>query len=152
MYSFESEQIIRQLEPRQGAYFYLEIPSEVVERFEKKRHTRLICSLNEQVEFPCGLNHLGNGNYFIIISKKNLEKSGLGLGEPTSFSIYPDPNPLGVEIPEVLNVLMDQDSRIKEGFEALTDGKKRSLIHSIRKIKNIDLQVEKTYDFFKIAK
>ena len=64
-----------------------------------------------------------------------------------SFEIYEDPNPLGVEVPEVLDVLLVQDDQLKAIYDKLTDGKKRSLIYSINKVKNVDLQVEKITTF-----
>jgi len=50
-------------------------------------------------------------------------------------------------VPEILEVLIEQDADAKEKYEKLTDGKKRSLIYSIIKVKNIDLQVEKILNF-----
>ena len=69
------------------------------------------------------------------------------LGDEVSFEIYEDPNPLGVEVPEVLDVLLVQDDQLKAIYDKLTDGKKRSLIYSINKVKNVDLQVEKITTF-----
>ena len=63
------------------------------------------------------------------------------------FLLEVDPNPLGVEEPEVLTVLLDQDSMAKEQYDQLTDGKKRSLIFSLLKTKNIDLQIHKILQF-----
>ena len=63
------------------------------------------------------------------------------------FLLEVDPNPLGVEEPEVLTVLLNQDSMAKEQYDQLTDGKKRSLIFSLLKTKNIDFQVHKILQF-----
>ena len=46
-------------------------------------------------------------------------------------------------MPEVLEVLLEQDKELSNKFESLSMGKKRHVIHSIIKIKNIDKQVEK---------
>ena len=48
---------------------------------------------------------------------------------------------------EVLTVLIDQDPVAKDRFEALTDGKKRSLIHTINRIKSLDKQVQTALTF-----
>ena len=144
---FTFQQSIRQLEKRKGGYFYLIIDSETVEQFDKKRAARLKCVIDQKVSFSCGLNHLGDGNFFIIVATRLLKTLQKELGDVVDFEIFDDPNPLGVEIPETLQVLLDQDEEAKVTFDRLTDGKKRSLIYRIKPIKNIDTQIQKTLQF-----
>jgi hypothetical protein len=148
---FKFEQILGQLEKRKGGYYYLKIDSEIVNQFENMRHTRLICILENKLSFQCGLNHFGDGNFFIIISSKNLETIGKNLGDLICFELIKDPNPLGVDMPEVLESIIEQDQELKEKYEKLTFGKKRSIIHQINKIKNIDLQISKTINLITTA-
>ena len=89
---------------------------------------------------------MGDGNFFIILSKKNLKALGKELNAEVSFQIFEDPNPLGVKVPEVLQVLLDQAPDTKALYDELTDGKKRSLIYTIKPIKNLDLQVKKVLE------
>lgn len=140
-------QPILQLEKRKGGYFYFKIDAETVNKFEKGRATRLKCDIEGKVSFSCGLNHLGDGNFFIIVATKHLKKLGKELNDKVNFEIYEDPNPLGVEVPEVLTVLLSQEPELKTKYDAITDGKKRSLIYSINKIKDIDTQVQKSISF-----
>ena len=140
---YPRQQVVQQLEARKGGYFYFEIPAAFVETLTRQRKTRLICTLDQHLTYPCGLNHLGNGDYFIILSKSNLKQLNKDLGSLVELSLVEDPNPLGVEIPEVLQVLLEQDTLLKRKFEALTDGKKRGVIHQINRIKNMDLQISR---------
>ncbi|MFD1256470.1 DUF1905 domain-containing protein [Mucilaginibacter terrae] len=142
-----STQIIKQLEKRKGGYYYLIIEADIVNVFEKKRHTRLICTIDDQLTYSCGLNHLGDGNFFIILSGKNFKKLNKQLGDPITYEIKEDPNPLGIEIPEVLEAFLTQDEEAQSIFNNLTDGKKRSIIHTINKIKDIDKQVQSIWKF-----
>jgi hypothetical protein len=144
---FEDEQPIGQLEKIKGGYYYLKIEAEIINQFEKKRHTRMICHLDKKISFRCGLNHLGDGNFFIIVSGKNLEQLNKKLGNTIHFKIEEDPDQLGVEIPEVLIALLEQDEALKMIYDKITDGKKRSLIYSISKTKNIDKQVNEISAF-----
>lgn len=146
MNKYKSEQVIGQLEKRKGGYFFLTIDAEIVIQFENKRQTRLICKLDSKLSFQCGLNHLGNGNFFIILSTKNLEIIGKKLGDRIKFEITIDPNPLGVDMPEVLETILEQDYKLKEKFIKLSLGKQRNVIHQMNKIKNIDLQIKKTIE------
>ncbi len=142
MQTFQDEQIIEQLEKRKGGYFYLTIPAEVVNLFENKRHTRLICTIDNHFAFQCGLNHLGDGNFFIIIGSQKMKEIGRKLGDKVRFEIKEDPNALGVDIPEVLEAVLEQDEELKSIFDNLSLGKQRSVIFAIQKIKNIDKQIE----------
>lgn len=141
------QQPIRQLEKRKGGYYYLIIPAEEVQQLSRQRATRLIVDIDQKVQLRCGLNHLGDGNFFVIIASRYLKQLQKNLGDTVHFEVSEDPNPLGVDMPEVLSVLLEQDQDAKATFEQLTDGKKRSLIFSIQKIKDVDRQVKKAMDF-----
>jgi hypothetical protein len=147
MDTYCSQQAIKQLEKRKGGYFYLEIDAGIVNQLERKRSTRIICTLDDRISYRCGLNHLGDGNFFIIIATKYLKKLGKVLGDHVKYSIEKDPDQLGVAIPEVLSVFLSQEDDYKAVFEKLTDGKKRSLIYTITKVKDIDKQVDNIMAF-----
>lgn len=151
MKEFTGKQKIGQLEKRKGGYYFLKIDAEIINQFENKRRTRFICNLDDSLEFRCGLNHLGDGNFFIILSKKNLDKVGKQLGDIMEFELKEDPNPLGVEMPETLEVLLEQDSLLKEIFQKLTLGKRRSIIHQMNKIKDIDKQISRSIELIQTA-
>ena len=82
---------------------------------------------------------MGDGDYFVIVAKKLLEQAELSLGDEAEFSIYEDPDSLGVSVPETLDALLAQDEELRARYEGLSDGKKRSLIFGIQKVKDIDL-------------
>ena len=147
MKSYKNKQHIKQLEKRKGGYFYLQINADIINQFSRKRATRMVCTINDVVSYRCGLNHLGDGNFYIIVAGKYLKTLNKELDEEVTFLIEEDPDQLGVEIPDVLIALLEQDFELKTVYEKLTDGKKRSLIYSFNKIKNIDRQVSIITDF-----
>ena len=140
---YKSSQIIEQLEKRKGGYFFLKIDAETVNQFQNKRQTRFLCTLDGTLTFQCGLNHLGDGIFFIILSTKNLQTVGKSTGDKIAFELKEDPNPLGVEMPEVLVAVLEDDEALKQIFEHLTSGKKRNIIHSVNRIKDLDKQIYK---------
>ncbi|TAD86928.1 MAG: DUF1905 domain-containing protein [Bacteroidetes bacterium] len=146
MKTYKIEKIIGQLEKRKGGYFFLKVDAQIVETFKNKRNTRLICKLDNILSFQCGLNHLGDGNFFIIVSTKNLKAINRKVGETIQFEIKEDPNPLGIDIPETIEVLLEQDPELKDKFHKFTDGKKRSIIVQTSKIKDIDKQIARTIE------
>ena len=92
---------------------------------------------------------MGDGNFFIIISTKNLKSIQKQTGETIQFEIKEDPNPLGMDIPKTIEILLEQDKELKEIFSKLTDGKKRSIIVQTSKIKDIDKQISKTIELIR---
>lgn len=138
---YTSEQTIGQLEKRKGGYFFLKIEADIINQFKNKRQTRFLCTLENSLTFQCGLNHLGDGNFFIILSGKNLQAVNKKLGDTICFELNEDPNPLGVDMPEVLEAVLEQDDTVKANFESLTLGQKRSVIFALNKIKDIDKQI-----------
>lgn len=147
MTKFRFKQVIQQLEKRKGGYFYLRVAADIVNQFEKKKATRLLCTLDDQITLQCGLNSYGDGSFYIIIATRHINALQKNLGDEISFEITEDPNPLGVEMPEVLEALIEQDEDAKSIFDKLTDGKKRSLIYTINRVKNIDRKVELSLEF-----
>jgi len=147
MMRFESSQYIRKLVPKKGGYFYLWLAAETVEQFSKGKKTRLICLIDGEVPFSCGLNHTGDGNFYVIVASRVMKKLKKQEGDSVTFVLTENPNPLGVEVPEVLLAVLEEEPKLKEQFEGFTDGKKRSLIYSFNRIKNIDRQIEIIYDF-----
>lgn len=147
MKTFQGKQTIKQLEKRKGGYYYLKLDAEIINQFSNKRATRIICTIDANVSYRCGLNHLGDGNFYVIVAGKYLEKLNKELGEEVDYRIDEDPDQLGVDMPEVLTVFLAQDSDSKAIFDKLTDGKKRSLIYSFVKLKDIDKQVKIINDF-----
>ena len=147
MKTFTGKQTLNQLDPRKGGYFYLVIQADLVNQLSQKRATRLVCTIDDRISLRCGLNHLGDGNFYIIIAKRHFEKLNKHIGESVAYSIHEDPDQLGVDVPEVLSVLLEQDPEARAIYEKLTDGRKRTLIYSFNRIKDIDKQVKKIIDF-----
>ncbi len=141
---YKNSQLLKQLEKRKGGYYFLTINAEVVNEFKNGKHTRFVCNVDKILAFSCGLNHLGNGNFFIILATRNVKSISKRAGDMVSFESREDPNPLGVKLPEVLTALLEQDESLKQKFDNLTSGKKRSLVHAISRIKDLDKQVAKT--------
>ncbi|MGH1385554.1 DUF1905 domain-containing protein [Kordia sp.] len=132
---------------KSGSYYHLVVSADIVNQYEKKRATRLICTIDDKVRLQCGLNHLGNGDFYIMLAKKYIKEIGKEAGETISYKLELDPNPLGVAIPEVLEVFLAQDPDGEAIFNKLTDGRKRTLIFSVLRIKNVDKQVETILKF-----
>lgn len=142
-FRFEAKMLLEQLDKRKGGYTYLRIDAMVVDRLSQKNRTRLLCTIDQQLTIHCGLNHLGDGNFFIILGARYLKSLKKKAGDEIHFVIREDPDPLGAPMPEVLEVLLEQEPALKAQFDAFTPGKKRMVIHGILHSKDIDKQVHK---------
>lgn len=147
MKTIKGDWVIHQLEKRKGGYYFLKIAADIVDQFENKRHTRFQCIIDNAITFPCGLNHLGDGNFFIILSSKNIKALKKTIGDSVFVELSEHPSPLGVDMPPVLEALLAQDDDLNRIFESFTLGKKRTVIHYIDKVKDIDKQVQKLIQF-----
>jgi hypothetical protein len=132
---------IQKLPAQRGGYFYITVSATLVQQFSKGKKQRLVCTINNALTLNCGVNPLGNGDYFIIVAAKHIKNLQLELGDSVNVVLQEDDNPLGVAMPEVIAALLEQDEVLHQKFSALTDGKKRSVIFAIHRIKNIDIQI-----------
>lgn len=85
------KQVIAQLEKRKGGYYYIVVPAQTANQFSNKHKTRLVCTLDKHLRLQCGLNHLGDGNFFIIISTRNLKQLNKKTGEEILVQLEEDP-------------------------------------------------------------
>lgn len=134
---------------KRGSFYHLEVSAAIVNQYEKKRATRLICTIDNKVKLRCGLSHLGNGNFYIMLAKRYVQELEKDVGELVTYQLEEDSNPLGVDIPEVLEAFLAQDEDGKQIFDKFTDGRKRTLIFKVLRIKDIDKQVETIINFLK---
>lgn len=139
--SFKSR--IETLPANRNGYAYFEVSKLIVEKLPEKHKTRVICEIDQTLSFQCGFSHLGNGNFYIILSKPKLKKIKKSEGDAIEVNLKVDPNKLGAEIPESILILIEQDEYLKSKFYSLTDGQKRNVIRYVTDTKNIDKQVER---------
>jgi len=140
---------LEMLDPMRGGYRCVMYDKAMIDTFPKKSKTRIILDIDDgNIQIQAGIQSFGGGKYFSMIGKTKLGGHTYEQGQAISVTVYLDPNPLGVEIPEVVEALLEQDQLIKRTWEKLTDGRKRTICHTVYRIKNIDKQVDKCLEFF----
>jgi Bacteriocin-protection, YdeI or OmpD-Associated/Domain of unknown function (DUF1905) len=105
---------------------------------------RVVCVLNESMTLHAAIMPHGKG-WVISMNKTNLKKLGLKVGSPVQVNMRQDTSEFGLPMPEELSEVLEQDSLAKSYFDALTAGKKRSLIHIVSGVKNIDKRIERAF-------
>lgn len=122
---------------------HLTVPAAIAQIFLDEGRRRVVCRLNDTVEFQCALMPKGDGNCFININKKLRDKLGLKLGMPVHASLRPDESEYGLPMPEELQELLRQDEAGDALFHALTPGKQRSLLYIAGSPKTSDTRLRR---------
>lgn len=121
---------------------YLFIPEKIVKK-AGGIGTRLLCTVNSEKPYQCGMVSLGNGTAYISINKKRLKDAGLTKGDEVQVSLEPDTSEYGMEVPDELQELFKQDSVGFKRFEGLTPGKQRYIINYVATVKSPQLRVDR---------
>ena len=124
-------------------YFHIVLPKAVAEKFLKQKVTRVVCNLNNTLEFQCGILSAGNGVHFININKKIRDALKLKEGTKVSSTISEDKSEYGLPMPEELEAALTQDDEGNEYFHALTPGKQRTLLYIVGHPKNVDARIKR---------
>ena len=122
-------------------HFHIMVPDDVAKNFIHGNDRRVICTLNDKVEFQCALMPAGNGLYFINLNKKIRDTLGLSLNNKVEVSLQKDETEYGLPMPEELAELMKMDEAGYKIFHSLTPGKQRTMLHFIGTPKNTDIRI-----------
>lgn len=118
------------------------VPFEVAEKFIEGEQRRVKCSINDLATINCGL--MPFQDYWYILVNQNLQKElNLELGDEVDISLEKDQSKYGMDMPEELMALLDQDPLADQFFHHLTPGKQRNLIYIVSKVKNTDSRINK---------
>ena len=103
----------------------------------------MICSINQKIKFPAAL--LKSRDYwFVLVNKSNRDNANIEEGQKIEVALEKDHSEYGHEMPEELQVLLDQDEKGSTHFFALTKGKQRALIYLVGKVKNSNSRLNKS--------
>lgn len=118
-----------------------EIVSEEIINVQENR--RVVCTINNSLSFQCALMPKGDGTYFILLNKANLNKLKLQLGDTVDIQLKKDESEYGLPMPEEMAEVLYSDPEGDELFHALTPGKQRNLLYIVNKVKSPDLRIHK---------
>ena len=122
---------------------YITVASNVVAKLGGTMNVRLLCAINNAAAFQCGLVALGEGAAYISINNKRIKQLGLKEGDIVHIALEKDISEYGMEMPDALTALLEQDYKGMICFQNLTAGKQRYIIHHISAVKNPQLRVDR---------
>jgi hypothetical protein len=125
----------------ESGWHYIPVLWKLGEKFPKNGGTRrVLCTINGVETFPCALMPY-DGEFTIVVNKERRKKLGIVTGDKISVEIAADESEHGMPMPEELEEVLAQDPEGQTAFEAMTPGKRRSMMFYIGKIKDIDLRI-----------
>ena len=139
MDSIKFKSVIFRLEYLLGVH-YIEIPRRVMLNFSGKR---IICHVNNELSFQCGIVSLSNEKGYITVNNKRMKQLKLALGDAVSVRLEIDNSQYGMEVPSELTELLDQDKIGKKRFELLTPGIQRYIIYYVSQVKNSQKRIDR---------
>ena len=121
------------------------IPDTIATPFYEGGHKRVqIKAFFEENNYSFhGALHLVKGVFMISFGKRYQKELGVFPSDIFELQFFEDHTKYGVEMPEEFQAVLDSDLEGAQFFEALTDGRKRSLIYYILRFKNAQTRVDK---------
>lgn len=125
------------------------LPPNVIAKLPKGR-IRVEGTINN-APFALAVQNLKDGSRYFSIGAPLRRAAKIKLGDKVNvrFTLI-DPDKL--DIPEELEAVLEQDKDGKEAWDKLTTGYKRSLIHYITAVKNVDSRIKRAIDLVNRAK
>lgn len=121
--------------------YHISVPEVVAKSFLDEGQKRVVCRLNDQVEFQCALMPRGDGSWFINLNKKIRDTLGLKLGESVQVSLSKDESTYGLPMPEEFEAVLQSDEEGNQLFHALTPGKQRTMLYFVGNHKKSDTRI-----------
>jgi len=126
-----------------GNMRYLLVPNEMVQALGGSFSIRLWCTANEQVKWQTGLVALGNGDAYISLNAQRLKQLKAKVGDEVNIALVKDESEYGLDLPEELKELLEQDSEGHQRFHQLAPGKQRFIIRFVTGVKSSNLRVDR---------
>lgn len=105
--------------------------------------TRLMVSINKHKPFHGGMVALGEGAAYITVNKSRMREFGVDLGDEVSVTLELDQSKYGMEMPEELETLLEQDEEGALRFENITPGQQRYIIHYVSQVKSSQKRIDR---------
>ncbi len=122
--------------------YHIPIADNISSQMMDENHRRVLVWIKGEGPFHMAL--MKAKEYWYILVNQTL-RSRFNLDEKTTFTVKidRDHSEYGHEMPEELQVLMDQDEEGASYFQSLTPGKQRMMVYTVTKVKNPESRMKK---------
>lgn len=130
--------------------YLLIIPQDIIESINAKGRIRVEGTMNG-APFALAIQNLKTGEKYFSVSAALRRAAKIQLSVPVEVKFHlVDPDKL--DIPEELTAVLEEDPEGKAIFDEMTTGMKRSLVHYITSVKNVDSRIKRALELIEKAK
>lgn len=122
---------------------HFRIPSSIAKRFIEGNNRRVVCRLNASAEFQCAILHRGDNLYLITVNQSLRRALQLEIGDRIDVMLRKDVSEFGHAVPDELLAVFRQDPDSRRWFDALTIGRRRTLLYLINAVKDPDKRISR---------
>jgi hypothetical protein len=131
------------LEKFSSGMHYVMVNDEMLTPFLSKKIKRVMCKINDSLDFHCAFMPKKEGGFYINIGSKICNALSLKLGDDVTLIFTEDKTEYQFDMPEELTEVFYQDPDAFTIFEGLTDGNKRGLIYLVTMVKSSEKRIER---------
>lgn len=124
-------------------HFHIPISDEIAQSMMDDQHRRVLIWIKEKGPFHMALMK-SKEYWYVLVNQELRKKLELDDVHPFPVIIERDHSEFGHDVPEELQVLLDQDEEGNAYFRKLTPGKQRSLIYIVTTVKNPESRMKKS--------
>lgn len=121
---------------------FIDVPQEIAEDLFDRFPGRCLITIHQET-FHGGVLKRKDGYYLVQLGRATLKKVKANHGETVQVKIRPDDSEYGYEMPEEMQVLLEQDDDGRRVWEATSPGMKRSLLHYVNSAKSTDVRIKR---------
>lgn len=122
---------------------YIEVDKEAIVNSTKSDNNRVVCRLNDEIEFHCAILPKKEGGHFIHIGSATCKKLKIKAGSVITATFKEDHSAYQFEMPEELLTVLETDPEAYTVFHSLSEGNQRSLIYLVTQVKSSDKRIER---------
>lgn len=145
------ESVLDRLEDRGGLH-YVAVPAGVAVRVKQSGQSRLVCTINEVLDFHCAIQSDGDGGFFILVGTDLRRKLRLVPGQRLSLRLVPDTSEYGRPMPEELQAVLDTDDEGRRLFLELKPSMQRNILYWVGSAKSVDKRIERALEMIRRLK
>ena len=122
---------------------YILLDKKTVAPLTKNGNRRVLCRLNDQLEFHAALMPKKEGGFFVNIGSAYCKQLKIRKGTTVTARFSIDTTPYQFEMPEELQEVLSTDEEANAVFHSLTEGNQRGLMYLVTQVKSTDKRIER---------
>lgn len=132
------------LERFNSGMHFITLDKELVDQFLKDGNKRVLCKLNNQIEFHCAIMSRKDKSFFINVGLTICKKLNIAKGSKVEVKFSLDNSEYQFDIPIEFEEVLRLDIEANNIFQGLTVGNKRSLIYLVNQVKSSNKKIERS--------